>query len=104
MVDKSSLVIILVSTFIILLTFRDLVRQTNSENLMKDHEEVDDEFDANKLEEDFDDKSSVSDLSENFDDDDSSVKKIPSLKLMKTLNQQTLKFLFWYKLSDLFLA
>jgi hypothetical protein len=99
MVDKSSLVIILVSTFIILLTFRDLVRQTNSENSPRDQEESDDEFNLNKMD-DFDEKTSEMEMGENFDnadadDDNANVKKIPSLKLMKTLNQQTLKFLFW---------
>ena len=99
MVDKSSLVIILVSTFIILLTFRDLVRQTNSESSPRDQEESDDEFNLNKMD-DFEEKTSEMEMGENIDDaegddDNVNVKKIPSLKLMKTLNQQTLKFLFW---------
>ena len=104
MADKSSLMIILVSSLIIMLTFRDLVRQTNTldsnseKSNFDENDEDSDGFD-NKFD-DFNDNANENtdkrgDLSED-NLEENNVKTIPSLKLMKTLNQQTLKFLFWY--------
>ena len=100
MVDKSSLFIILFGTMLIMLTFRDLVRQTTTLSPENNDEDIDqshnDDFNSNKFEDDFNEKDIKNDVNSDSDTDlDDQVKTIPSLKIMKTLNQQTLKFLFW---------
>ena len=109
MVDKSSLVIILLSTLFIMLTFRDLVRETTTLSPDEDvhnhdgheHDSEHDDFHANKFDDEFSDKDARNeDLTAGTDSDSyDQVKTIPSLKIMKTLNQQTLKFMFWYILD-----
>lgn len=103
MVNKSSLIIVLLSTLFIMLTFRDLVRQAatlspdndNDDDVEHNH---DDGFDSNKFDDDFSDKDTKNDGDLDAESEPSydQVKTIPSLKIMKTLNQQTLKFLFCY--------